>query len=145
MSKFSPKSREEAFAYQFEDDVKILHSMAATNSTESFKKHLAILQAHIDAYNSLSLQKTCKKTTNEKQAAVKCNDVRYAWGNSYLKTWFITKTKKVFLPKSSKLLFILTGEETNEPISTTDTYPKQGDVISDVGGSKLKVNSVKWI
>jgi hypothetical protein len=37
MSKQLPNTREEAFAYQFEDDVKILHSMAVM-SKEGFRK-----------------------------------------------------------------------------------------------------------
>jgi hypothetical protein len=59
MSRQLPNTREEAFAYQFEDDVKILHSLARL-SKESFKKHLAVLQAHIDAYNDEGLQKSCE-------------------------------------------------------------------------------------
>ena len=57
MSKLLPNTREEAFAYQFEYDVKILYSMSIL-SKEGFKKHLAVLQAHIDAYNNLELQKS---------------------------------------------------------------------------------------
>ena len=60
MSKLLPNTREEAFAYQFEDDIKILHSMALL-SKESFKKHLVVLQAHIDAYNNQDLQKSCEE------------------------------------------------------------------------------------
>jgi hypothetical protein len=60
MSKQLPNTREEAFAYQFEDDVKMLHSLAILNK-EGFKKHLAILQAHIDAYNNVELQKDCEE------------------------------------------------------------------------------------
>jgi hypothetical protein len=41
MSKQLPNTREEAFAYQFEDDVKILHSMAVM-SKEGFRKHLKL-------------------------------------------------------------------------------------------------------
>ena len=58
MSRIDPKNREEAFAHQFEDDVKILHSLALLNK-ESFKKHLAVVQAHIDAYNDKGLQESC--------------------------------------------------------------------------------------
>lgn len=58
MSRFDPKTREEAFAYQFEDDVKIIFSLGLL-SKEAFKKHLSILQAHIDAYNNEDLQKAC--------------------------------------------------------------------------------------
>lgn len=60
MSKQLPNTREEAFAYQFEDDVKKLHSLSLL-SKDAFKKHLAILQAHIDAYNNLDLQKSCEE------------------------------------------------------------------------------------
>lgn len=61
MSKHLPDTREEAFAFQFEDDVKILHQMAAIKNKESFRRHLVILQAHIDAYNNLDLQKSCEE------------------------------------------------------------------------------------
>lgn len=77
--------------------------------------------------------------------SVKGNVVRYAWGNSTLKTWFITKSNKAFLPKGCKLLFKILGEQTNEPIHTADTYPKQGDVILDVDGFNIKVVDVIWI
>jgi hypothetical protein len=60
MSKLLPNTREEAFAYQFQDDVKILYSMSLLNK-EAFKKHLGILQAHIDAYNNIELQKNCEQ------------------------------------------------------------------------------------
>ena len=71
--------------------------------------------------------------------------LRYAWGNSSLNTWFITKTNKGFLPKGCKLLFKISGEETNEPTHTADTYPKQGDVIADVDGFNIKVVDVIWV
>lgn len=86
-----------------------------------------------------------EETVNNIQLDVKRNILRYAWGNSMLKTWFITKSSKVFLPKGCKLLFKILGEETNEPIHTTDTYPKSGDVISDVDGFNIKVLDVSWI
>ena len=59
MSKMFPDSREEAFAYQFEDDARRLHSMAKLGK-EEFKKYLAVLQSHIDAYNDPGLQKACE-------------------------------------------------------------------------------------
>lgn len=77
-------------------------------------------------------------------ADVRCSVIRFAWGNEKLKTWFITKTEKEFLPKGSRLLFKMGCEPTNEPISTAESYPKQGDVINDVDGYKLKVVSVEW-
>jgi len=77
-------------------------------------------------------------------ADVRCSVVRFAWGNEKLKTWFITKTSKAFLPKGSRLLFKMGCEPTNEPISITDSHPKEGHVINDVDGCKLKVISVEW-
>lgn len=58
MSRIDPVNREQAFAYQFEDDVKVLHSMAVLDR-EAFRKHLAVMQAHIDAYNNMELQEQC--------------------------------------------------------------------------------------
>ena len=45
MSRFNPLNREQAFAYQLEDDVKLLHSLSLVDNTEhkeSFKKHIEI-------------------------------------------------------------------------------------------------------
>jgi hypothetical protein len=64
MSKLLPNTREEAFAYQFEDDVKMLKSMSNL-SKEGFKKYLALLQSHIDAYNNEDLQKSCAEAENK--------------------------------------------------------------------------------
>lgn len=86
-----------------------------------------------------------EETANSVQTAVRRSVLRFAWGNSYLKTWFITKSNKAFLPKGCKLLFKIFGEETNEPIHSADTYPKQGDVISDVDGSNIKVVDVSLV
>lgn len=72
------------------------------------------------------------------------NIVRYAWGNSKLKTWFITKNKKCFLPKGSKLLFVITSKQTTELLKTSDNYPKIGDVITDIDGLKIKIIDIKW-
>jgi len=90
---------------------------------------------------------TDSKIAENEQCAipsVRCSVVRFAWGNEKLKTWFITKTVKAVLPKGSRLLFRMGCEPTNEPISITDTHPKQGDVINDVNGNKLNVVSVEW-
>jgi hypothetical protein len=86
-----------------------------------------------------------EETANSVQTAVRRSVLRFAWGNSSLKTWFITKSNKAFLPKGCKLLFKISGEETNEPVHTIDTYPKQGDVISDVDGFNIKVLDVSWV
>ena len=79
------------------------------------------------------------------QTAVRRSVLRFAWGNSTLKTWFITKSNKAFLPKGCKLLFKILGKETNEPTHTIDTYPKLDDVIADVDGFNIKVAEVIWI
>lgn len=76
--------------------------------------------------------------------SVRCSVIRYAWGNEKLKTWFITKTSKAFLPKGSRLLFKMGCEPTNKPISITESYPKQGDVINDVDSCRIKVIDVEW-
>jgi len=86
-----------------------------------------------------------EETANSVQTAVRRSVLRFAWGNSSHKTWFITKSNKAFLPKGCKLLFKISGEETNEPVHTIDTYPKQGDVISDVDGFNIKVLDVSWV
>lgn len=65
-------------------------------------------------------------------------------GNEQLKTWFITKNKKASLPTGSYLLFKIECELTNEPISIIDHYPKEGHIINDIGGNKLKIINVKW-
>ena len=86
-----------------------------------------------------------EETANSVQTAVRRSVLRFAWGNSVLKTWFITKSNKALLPKGCKLLFKISGEETNEPIHTTETHPKEGDVIVDIDGFNIKVVDVTWI
>ncbi len=63
------------------------------------------------------------KTAQTTQIAPETSVVRYAWGNTALKTWFITKHKRAFLPKGCKLLFTITGEHSNAPLQTPSTYP----------------------
>ena len=48
-SKHNPRNREQAFAYQFEDDVKKLISLSLLNK-EAFIKHLVVLKTHILSY-----------------------------------------------------------------------------------------------
>ena len=67
MSRQLPNSREEAFAYQFEEDVKLLLPMGLL-SKEGFKKQLGLLQARIDAYNNLDLQKSCEDAAKKYEA-----------------------------------------------------------------------------
>ena len=86
MSKQLPDTREEAFAYQFEDDVKILHQMAAIKNKESFRRHLVILQAHIDAYNNLDLQKSCEEAEETHPYNKKDIEEFYIWKDE--NRWF---------------------------------------------------------
>lgn len=76
MSKNSPNTREEAYAYQFESDVKTLHSMALL-SKEAFKKHLAVLQSHIDAYNNQELQKASEESARKYEARKEWVKINY--------------------------------------------------------------------
>lgn len=86
-----------------------------------------------------------EEVANSTQTEVKKSTIRYAWGNSSLKTWYITRSSKEFLPKGCKLLFKISGEEVNDPISVTESFPKEGDVICDLDGSHIKVIDVNWI
>lgn len=71
--------------------------------------------------------------------------IRYGWGNELLKTWFLTRSKKVVIPKGSRLLMIFGCEETNEPISSSNTYPEIDDVVSDVDGEHIKIKTIDWV
>lgn len=51
MSKLEPKNAEEAFTYQFEDDVKTLR--ACSFSKKDFLKQLEVLKIHIATYEKL--------------------------------------------------------------------------------------------
>jgi hypothetical protein len=51
MSRELPKSRAEAFSYQFEDDVKMLKSLSVLDNN-TFDIYLNVLQSHIDLYKS---------------------------------------------------------------------------------------------
>ena len=48
MSKQNPRNRAEAFAYQFEDDVRLLFSLSATGLTKDFKRQLRVLKNRIE-------------------------------------------------------------------------------------------------
>lgn len=90
------------------------------------------------------LELTETKTETKTEVLENQKVTRYGWANGYLKTWFVTKNKRQFLPKGSILFFIITGEITGEPISTSDTYPKEGDVISDSDGHRIKVINIEY-
>lgn len=67
MSKYEPINREDAFAYQFEDDVKVLKQLALVNE-DTFEKGLKTLEAHIAAYRNKTLKRTVTKTKNKHKA-----------------------------------------------------------------------------
>jgi len=74
------------------------------------------------------------------------NRAYYAYGNTELKTWFISPQKIAIMPKGSRLLFVITADKVEiQPINTKETYPSVGDVVSDVYGNYLKIKDVKWI
>lgn len=60
MSKLNPKNKEEAYAHQFEDDVKFLLS-ASLLSKEDYKGALERLKTHIASYE----EETAKSKTTE--------------------------------------------------------------------------------
>ena len=75
MSRIDPKNREEAFMYQFEDDMKILSS-SSKRGEEAFEKAIDILESHIKAYRSKRLKNAIKKVQNktkEREAYMKKN------------------------------------------------------------------------
>lgn len=66
MSRFEPKNREEAFTYQFEDDVKMLRAIAFEGE-KKFEHALSTLEGHILAYRSARLKTACKKTKKKNE------------------------------------------------------------------------------
>lgn len=59
-SRLDPRNREEAFAYQFEDDVRVLHACALAGETH-FEKALQTIEIHISAYRNKNLRKRSDK------------------------------------------------------------------------------------
>ena len=60
MSKHNPRNREEAFAYQMEDIVKLMKSLGELNAITDFKAQLKILKDNIEIYE----QQPINQTTN---------------------------------------------------------------------------------
>ncbi len=60
MSRIDPKNREEAFTYQFQDDVKML-KVASLSGEKAFEQVLQRLEANIGAYRSKRLRNKCAK------------------------------------------------------------------------------------
>lgn len=65
MSRLDPKNREQAFAYQFEDDVRVLHNISLAEP-DKFEKGLSTLEAHIAAYRNKRLAATHGSRAREK-------------------------------------------------------------------------------
>lgn len=57
MSRLDPKNREDAFCYQFEDDVRVLKCHASGGDEAGFEKMLQTLEVHIAAYRNKNLRK----------------------------------------------------------------------------------------
>lgn len=73
MSRLEPRNREEAFTYQFEDDVRVLRCLSMQDE-EAFQKGLATLETHIAAYRSIRLKNKvdkAKKKSKEQQEYMK--------------------------------------------------------------------------
>jgi hypothetical protein len=71
MSRLNPKNREEAFAHQLQDDVKMLMPHALIGDEKSFKQVIVKIEAIIKAYHSKLLRNACAKTqqkTKERNA-----------------------------------------------------------------------------
>jgi hypothetical protein len=50
MSKNNPKNKMEAFAYQFQDTIKILPSLALLNKKSEYDKQIELLKKQIEIY-----------------------------------------------------------------------------------------------
>ena len=75
MSRLEPINREDAFTYQFEEDVRVLKCLARQGEAD-FEKGLQTLEAHISAYRNKNLRKASEKAQKknaETQAYLKKN------------------------------------------------------------------------
>jgi hypothetical protein len=54
--RLEPRNREQAFSYQFEDDVRVLKALSLIGEKE-FKKGLQTLRDHMNAYENISKKK----------------------------------------------------------------------------------------
>ena len=52
MNKSNPKTKEQAFAYQFQDDIKLLKSLAMLDRPFEFSQHLQVLKMNIQTYEN---------------------------------------------------------------------------------------------
>ena len=82
-------------------------------------------------------------TTEKQQVELKESvlELRYAWANQQMKTWFITKNKICEVP-GSRLLFILYGQNTSRPVYAPNTYPQVGNVVKVMNGSNFLVTEI---
>lgn len=70
MSKYEPKNQEEAFCYQFEDDIKLLKRYALLNDTKQYLIQLDIIISHIDICKELINLKISNKNNYEKEKEI---------------------------------------------------------------------------
>lgn len=64
MSRIDPKNREEAFTYQFQDDVKML-KVASLHGEKEFEQVLQRMEATISAYRNKRLRNACEKAQDK--------------------------------------------------------------------------------
>jgi hypothetical protein len=56
MSRYSPKNNLEALTYQLEDDVKVLRCLSLMPDSEGFKKHIKVMQVHIECWGLIPIK-----------------------------------------------------------------------------------------
>lgn len=69
----------------------------------------------------------------------------YGWENAGLDTWFFTSSKKVFLPKGTKLKMEVSGESVTDEVNEESTNPKIGDIIATDSGIHIKISKIKQL
>ena len=79
------------------------------------------------------------KVSKSKDKAI----IRFAWGCN--NTWFITKQKRLMMPKGARLLMKLICKKTNNPIYTPDKYPTIGSVVGDLDGQRLEIIDIMFL
>ena len=66
MSRLDPKTTEEAFVYQFEDEVKVLKALSRLGKPESFEARLRSLENFIKSYRQVRENPTKVKLVGHK-------------------------------------------------------------------------------
>lgn len=82
----------------------------------------------------------------EIEESVQLIEIRYAWGYTEGKTWFITYDKnKKNVPSNSVLLYKLFGIKTHLPMNNFDSHPKVGHVVCDIKGNNFLIEKIEWL